>query len=41
MAGRIEEWSVVAGKPTGAGLGGAVEVAIEHYMVGLGAKAAV
>ena len=40
MAGRLAEWSVVAGKPAGAGLGGAVEVAVEHHLAGLGAKAA-
>ncbi len=32
MAGRQAQWSVVAGKATGAGLGGAVEVAIDHYL---------
>lgn len=32
MAGRLAQWSVEAGEPTGAGLGGAVEVAIEQYL---------
>ena len=31
MAGRLAQWSVVAGKATGAGLGGAIEVAVDHY----------
>jgi predicted NBD/HSP70 family sugar kinase len=32
MAGRLSEWTVVAGRATGAGLGGALEVAIDHYL---------
>jgi predicted NBD/HSP70 family sugar kinase len=32
MAGRLSNWSVEQGQPTGAGLGGALEVAIEHYL---------
>lgn len=32
MAGRLAEWTVVAGRVTGAGLGGALEVAIDHYL---------
>jgi predicted NBD/HSP70 family sugar kinase len=32
MAGRLSSWSIEPGEPTGAGLGGAVEVAIEHYL---------
>jgi len=32
MAGRLSNWSIEPGQPTGAGLGGAVEVAIEHYL---------
>jgi predicted NBD/HSP70 family sugar kinase len=32
MAGRLTKWSIEAGEPTGAGLGGALEVAIEHYL---------
>jgi len=35
MAGRLSNWSVEQGEPTGAGLGGALEVAIEHYLKGL------
>jgi predicted NBD/HSP70 family sugar kinase len=35
MAGRLSNWSVEQGQPTGAGLGGALEVAIEHYLKGL------
>jgi predicted NBD/HSP70 family sugar kinase/transcriptional regulator with XRE-family HTH domain len=35
MAGRLSHWSVEPGEPTGAGLGGALEVAIEHYLTGL------
>jgi len=35
MAGRLSNWSVEAGQPTGAGLGGALEVAIEHYFAEL------
>jgi predicted NBD/HSP70 family sugar kinase len=31
MAGRLAQWSVVAGKATGAGLGGAIEVAVDQY----------
>lgn len=32
MAGRLSEWTVVPGRATGAGLGGALEVAIDHYL---------
>jgi predicted NBD/HSP70 family sugar kinase/transcriptional regulator with XRE-family HTH domain len=35
MAGRLSNWSVERGQSTGAGLGGALEVAIEHYFTGL------
>ena len=35
MAGRLSHWSVEPGQPSGAGLGGALEVAIEHYLTGL------
>jgi predicted NBD/HSP70 family sugar kinase len=35
MAGRLSNWSVERGQPTGAGLGGALEVAIEHYFTEL------
>ena len=31
-AGRISGWSVEAGEPTGAGLGGAVEVAADEFL---------
>lgn len=39
MAGRLSHWSVEPGQPTGAGLGGALEVAIEHYLTELAAPA--
>ena len=32
MAGRLSGWSIEAGEPTGAGLGGAVEVAAEEFL---------
>ncbi|MDQ3651091.1 MAG: ROK family protein [Acidobacteriota bacterium] len=32
MAGRLSNWSIVPGEPTGSGLGGALEVAIEQYL---------
>ena len=32
MAGRLAEWTVVPGGEAGAGLGGALEVAIDHYL---------
>jgi predicted NBD/HSP70 family sugar kinase len=32
MAGRLAEWTVVPGSEAGAGLGGALEVAIDHYL---------
>ena len=35
MVGRLSNWSVEQGQPTGAGLGGALEVAIEHCLKGL------
>jgi len=35
MAGRLSNWSIEPGQPTGAGLGGALEVAIEHYLTEL------
>jgi predicted NBD/HSP70 family sugar kinase/transcriptional regulator with XRE-family HTH domain len=35
MAGRLSSWSIEPGQPTGAGLGGALEVAIEHYLTEL------
>ena len=35
MAGRLSNWSVEPGQPTGAGLGGALEVATEHYFAEL------
>jgi predicted NBD/HSP70 family sugar kinase len=37
MAGRLSDWSIEPGQPTGAGLGGALEVAIEHYLTRLAA----
>jgi len=39
MAGRLSNWSVEQGQPTGAGLGGALEVAIEHYLTELAGPA--
>jgi hypothetical protein len=38
MAGRVPGLSVEPGGPTGAGLGGALEVAAEHYLTTLIAK---
>lgn len=35
MAGRLAPWSVLPGEPTGAGLGGAIEVAVEQYLATL------
>jgi len=35
MAGRLSNWSVEQGQPTGAGLGGAFEVAVESYLTRL------
>ncbi|MET0647892.1 MAG: ROK family protein [Pyrinomonadaceae bacterium] len=35
MAGRISGWSVEPGEPTGAGLGGAVEVAADEFLAGV------
>lgn len=35
MVGRLTRWSVEAGEPTGAGLGGALEVAIDEYIARL------
>jgi hypothetical protein len=32
MAGRTNGWSVEPGEPTGAGLGGAVEVAADEFL---------
>jgi predicted NBD/HSP70 family sugar kinase len=32
MAGRLSSWSVEPGEPTGAGLGGALEVAVERHL---------
>lgn len=32
MAGRLAKWSVVPGEPTGSGLGGALEIAVEQYL---------
>lgn len=32
MAGRLANWSIEKGEPTGAGLGGALEVATDHYL---------
>ncbi|GAC1446563.1 MAG: xylose repressor [Pyrinomonadaceae bacterium] len=35
MAGRLMNWSVEAGEPHGSGLGGGLEVAVEHYLSSL------
>jgi glucokinase len=35
MAGRLSVWSIEPGEATGAGLGGAIEVAIEHHLTEL------
>lgn len=32
IVGKIDGWSVEAGSPTGAALGGALEVAVEEYL---------
>jgi hypothetical protein len=32
MAGRLAKWTIVPGEPTGSGLGGALEVAVEQYL---------
>jgi len=32
MAGRLSQWSIEQGEPTGSGLGGALEVATEQYL---------
>jgi len=32
MIGRLASWSIEPGEPTGASLGGALEVAIDHYL---------
>jgi predicted NBD/HSP70 family sugar kinase len=39
MAGRLASWSVEPGEPTGAGLGGALEVVVEQYLETLVAQA--
>jgi predicted NBD/HSP70 family sugar kinase/plasmid maintenance system antidote protein VapI len=38
MAGRLTQWSVEAGDASGAGLGGAIEVAIDEYLTKLSEK---
>ena len=35
MAGRLAKWSIEPGEPTGSGLGGAIEVATDHYLTTL------
>ena len=35
MAGRLAQWSVEPGEMSGSSLGGAIEVAIESYLLGL------
>ena len=32
MAGKLEGWSVEPGEPRGAGLGGAIEVAVDGFL---------
>ena len=39
MAGRLSEWYVEPGEPTGSGLGGAIEVATDHYLTMLAGAA--
>jgi predicted NBD/HSP70 family sugar kinase len=39
IAGRLTHWHVEPGESTGAGLGGALEVAIEHHLTTLAAQA--
>jgi predicted NBD/HSP70 family sugar kinase/plasmid maintenance system antidote protein VapI len=39
MAGRLTQWSIIAGNATGAGLGGALEIAMDHYINGIKVKA--
>jgi predicted NBD/HSP70 family sugar kinase len=38
MAGRLANWSVEPGEPTGSGLGGAIEVATDHYLTKLAGR---
>jgi len=33
MAGRVAGWSIEAGEPTGAGLGGALEAAVDGFLM--------
>jgi predicted NBD/HSP70 family sugar kinase len=35
LPGRLVRWSVEAGEPAGAGIGGAVAVAVAHYLMSL------
>lgn len=35
LCGRLSRWSLVAGETSGSELGGALEVAIEHYLLGV------
>jgi len=39
MVGRLATWSIESGEPTGAGLGGALEVVIEQYLATMVAQA--
>jgi predicted NBD/HSP70 family sugar kinase len=39
MVGRLATWSIESGEPTGAGLGGALEVVIEQYLATIVAQA--
>ncbi|MDQ2974448.1 MAG: ROK family protein [Acidobacteriota bacterium] len=39
MVGRLANWSIEAGEPTGAGLGGALEVVIEQHLATIVAEA--
>jgi hypothetical protein len=39
MVGRLANWSIEPGEPTGAGLGGALEVVIEQHLASIVAQA--
>ena len=38
LPGRLARWSVEAGEPAGAGIGGAVAVAVSHYLLALASR---
>ncbi len=41
LPGRLARWSVEAGEPAGAGIGGAVAVAVAHYLLSLASQMSV